>query len=81
MGPKHKQQTLWVRAVGLTRHVNPDTGLPMRDMTFVGRDVNFDVIDDGVKVSYHPFYIKELKDGALAPMDLHTAQLAGVKFQ
>ena len=49
-------------------------------MRFVGRDAELNVISEGVMVSYHSFYIKELKDGALVPMDLKTAALAGVQF-
>lgn len=80
MAPKHKQQILWVKAVSLVRYVDTDSGRPIMDMNFVGRDANFDAIEEGVKLSYHSFYIKQLKDGALAPMDQQTAQLAGVPF-
>jgi hypothetical protein len=81
VAPRHKQATLWVKAVSLVRHINPETGLPIKDMSFVGRDANFDVIPEGERVAYHSFYVNELKLKTLLPMDLETAQLAGVSFQ
>lgn len=80
MSPKYKQETLWVKAKGVVREIATDTGLPLRNMRFVGRDINFNVFPEGVVVGYHSFYIKQLKDGALIPMDLKTATLAGVSF-
>lgn len=79
--PKHQLSVLRVKAVGLVRHVDTDTGRIQQNMSFVGRDAQHQVKQDGEVVGYHPFYINELKQGALLPLDLATAQLAGVKFQ
>lgn len=81
MSPKHKQQTLWVKAVSIVRHIDTATGTPLKEMRFVGRDAKHDVLQEGEKISYHSFYINELKQGALLPMDLVTAALAGVPFR
>jgi len=80
MAPKHQQQILWVKAVSLVRHIDTASGEPLREMRFVGRDAKHDVLPNGERVSYHSFYINELKQGSLIPMDLPTAVLAGVQY-
>ena len=80
VAPKHKQQTLWVRAVGLVRHIDTETGAVLQNMRFVGRDADLNELPSGEEIAYHSFYIKQLMDRALEPMDYNTAQLAGINF-
>jgi hypothetical protein len=80
-GPKFKKETLFVKAVGAVRHIDVDTGLPVMNMMFVGRDDNLEVKPEGEIISYHSHYINELKLGTLEAMDVKTAKLAGVAYK
>jgi hypothetical protein len=80
-GPKFKKLLLHVRAVGAVKHIDTDTGLPLYNMMFVGRDENLEPRPEGEIVAYHSYYINELKLGTLLPMNLETATLAGIPFK
>lgn len=58
-----------------------EVGRPLMSMRFVGYDNQFNIIDKGVEIPYHPHYISQLKLGTLLPMDLNTAQLAGIPLK
>lgn len=81
--PIHKRKTqpnLFVKAKEgcMVREID-ETGKPLLSMRFVGYNGD-DIITDGVNIPYHVHYINQLKLGMLIPMDLQTAQLAGVSL-
>ena len=78
VSPKHRNTVLHVKAVGLVRHIDVETGRPQQNMRFVGRDANHNILPEGERISYHSFYIQQLKDRALEPMDLATRKAAGL---
>lgn len=49
--------------------------------TYNAETDEWDVNPKGVQVPYHPEYIKHLKEKALLPANLETAQAAGVIWQ
>lgn len=86
VSPRFKNTMLWVKAKdnaevreidSFGRPLAMTTGMGFRN---IGRDAEGNVIDEGVKIPYHSHYIARLKEGMLLPMDLATAQLAGVAW-
>lgn len=79
VSPRHKNTILFVKALPdkQVREIDTDTGRPLMAMRFVGKD-NGVIIEEGVKIPYHVHYIDQLKKGALLPVDVATAVLAGV---
>jgi hypothetical protein len=85
---KRKNKKLWVKAVpeANVREID-EYGRPLGGgvCRFVGKtwnadEENFIVDQAGTTVPYHPMYINRLKEKALLPMDVATAQLSGVIF-
>jgi hypothetical protein len=81
---KLKDTMLKVKAVP-SAHVMPLGATNQGQLQFIGKIFNietreFDIIEDGVTIPYHPEYIKHLKDHSLLAVDLQTAQKAGVPF-
>jgi hypothetical protein len=81
---RNKDTKLWVKATGKhsITYVDSPRGSG-QSPNFVGIDwvdekVGYQVIPEGVKVSYNPHYIHCIKEGSLLAVDLMTAQLAGV---
>jgi len=81
-----KQDTkLHVKAVS-NAHVVPIGGTNQGQMQFVGKVFNsstkqFDVIETGVEIPYHPEYIKHLKEGSFIALTVETASKAGVSAE
>lgn len=57
-----------------------ENGKPLMTCRNVGKDDQNRVLETGVQIPYHPHYIARLKEGMLLPLDLATAQLAGVAW-
>lgn len=78
--PKYKDVTLWVLALdGKDVREIDENGRPLMEIRVVGK-TSGQIIPEGVRVPYHSHYIARLKEGMLLPMDLATAQLAGVNW-
>ena len=79
--PKFQKTFLWVKAkdAAEVREID-EQGKPLMACRCVGRDAYNNVIQEGVRIPYHSHYIARLKEGMLLPMDLATAQLAGVAW-
>ncbi len=81
VSPRFRNTTLWVLALdGKDVREIDENGKPLMTCRNVGKDSSNQVIDSGVKLPYHSHYIARLKEGMLLPMDLATAQLAGVAW-
>ncbi len=81
VAPRFKNTTLWVLALdGKDVREIDETGRPLMTCRNVGKDEQNQVRLEGSHVPYHPHYIARLKEGMLLPMDLATAQLAGVAW-
>lgn len=81
VSPRFKNTTLWVLALdGKDVREIDETGRPLMTCRNVGKNENNQVVDSGAKIPYHSHYIARLKEGMLLPMDLATAQLAGVAW-
>lgn len=80
VSPKFQKTILYVRALPGkdVREISSD-GKPLMALRVVGKE-NGEIISAGVRVPYHAHYIAKLKEGSLAPMDLATADLAGVPY-
>src|ERR1017187_256662 len=86
---KKLKPLLWVKAVpeASVREID-EFGRPLKVgmCRFVGKTYDADMDDftnidvNGVKVPYHPIYISRIKEKALLPMDIATAQLSGVTY-
>lgn len=68
-----------------TAHVVPVGGSNQGPVQFIGKVFNqetkeFDILEDGVRLQFHPEYIKHLKEGALLPLTEETAVKAGLPF-
>ena len=80
VSPRFKTKLLWVLALdGKDVREIDENGKPLMDCRVVGK-LNGVVIPEGVKLPYHTHYIAQLKDIMLLPLDVETAQLAGVAF-
>ena len=78
--PRFKNVTLWVLALpGKDVREIDEQGKPLMALRVVGK-TNHEVIAEGVRIPYHAHYIDNLKKGMLLPMDINTAQLAGVNW-
>jgi hypothetical protein len=76
--PRYKNTILWVLALtGKDVREIDENGKPLMACRIVGK-VDGAVVAGGVKIPYHSHYIARIKEGMLLPMDLATAQLAGV---
>jgi hypothetical protein len=81
VSPRFRKVTLWVLALdGKDVREIDELGKPLMTCRCVGKDASNSVIDSGAKVPYHAHYIARIKEGMLLPMDLATAQLAGVAW-
>jgi len=82
------KRVLWVKATTSVnvREIDSTTGSPMiqGNIRFVGKDEvspgQFEILLEGQKVLYHSYYIKELREGGLLPMDKETASVSGTIF-
>jgi hypothetical protein len=78
--PRFKNVTLFVLALdGKDVREIDENGKPLMDLRVVGKR-NGKVLPDGVQIPYHSHYIARLKEGMLLPLDLATAQHAGVAW-
>lgn len=78
--PRFKNVTLWVLALpGKEVREIDENGKPLMDCRLVGID-HGTIIPQGVRIPYHSHYIARLKERMLLPMDLPTAELAGVSW-
>jgi hypothetical protein len=79
---KPKQTYLFVKAVPKANvHVVGATN--QGQVQFIGKVFNketkeFDIVEEGMRLPFHPEYIKHLKDGSLLPLNEETAVKAGV---
>jgi hypothetical protein len=81
VSPRFKNIKLWVLAKeGKDVREIDENGKPLMDCRLVGKQ-NGEILKEGVKLPYHSHYVARLKEGALDPMDIRTAQLAGVVFK
>lgn len=81
VSPRFRNTTLWVLALdGKDIREIDENGRPLMTCRNVGKDDQNRVLDSGVQVPYHPHYIARIKEGMLLPLDLATAQLAGVAW-
>lgn len=81
VSPRFRNTLLWVLALdGKDVREIDEHGKPLMSCRCVGKDSNGHVMLEGAKIAYHPHYIARLKEGMLLPMDLATAQLAGVAW-
>lgn len=86
---KKVKNQLFVKATSANVHeLSPDGefitghGQPRRT---VGKQYNsitgeWEILEEGVFVHYHPEYIKHLKEGSLLPVNIETAVLAGITW-
>lgn len=80
MNPRLHKRMLWVVALpGKDVREIDENGKPLMECRIVGKDGGA-IISGGVMIPYHSHYIARLKEGMLLPMDLETAQLAGVAW-
>lgn len=81
VSPRFRKTTLWVLALdGKDVREIDELGKPLMTCRCVGKDASNTVMPEGVKIPYHSHYIARIKEGMLLPMDLATAQLAGVAW-
>ncbi len=78
--PRLKNTTLFVLALdGKDVREIDENGKPLMDLRVIGKSHGV-CLTEGVRIPYHSHYIARLKEGMLLPMDLATAQLAGVAW-
>ena len=80
VSPRFKNVKLWVLALHDkdVREID-ESGKPLMACRLVGK-LDGNVLPEGEMIPYHSHYVARLKEGALKPMDLATAELAGVPF-